>query len=77
MTPVPTCLPKTDTLLLPHEEEPLDGITKEDFTAFQQRTKALQDTALSIPFEPWPEWFDTSIGVAGKATYVKPGETTK
>ena len=77
MTPVPTHLSETDTLLSSRAEEPPDSITKEDFAAFQQQTKALRDTAPSIPFEPWPEWFDMSIGVVVKATYVKPGETTK
>ena len=52
MTPVPTHPPKMDTLLSPRAEEPPDGITKEDFAAFQQRTKALQDTAPSILFDP-------------------------
>ena len=77
MTLLPTCPPETDTLLSTRAEEPLDSIAKEDFKAFQQGTQIIQDAALSIPFKPRLDWFDKSIGVVVKATYMKPGETTK
>ena len=66
-----------EPLLSPRTEEPPEGITKEDFLAFQKRMQSIRDAAGSIDFDPWPDWFDTSIGVVVKATYAKPGETTK
>ena len=61
----------------PTLKKTLEGITKEDFLAFQQCTQSIRDAASSIAFDPRPEWFDTSIGMVVKATYAKPGETTE
>ena len=66
-----------EPLLSPRAKEPPDGITKEDFLAFQKCTKLIRDAAGSITFDPWPHWFDTSIGVVVKATFAKPGKMTK
>ena len=79
MTAYPNAITTTKgrTPTIPRVEEPPDGITKADFLAFQERTKTMRDEASSIPFKPWPAWFDTSIGVVVKATFMKPGEMIK
>ena len=74
---MPSRPPKDEPLLSPCAEEPPDGITKADFLAFQERTKTIRDEASSIPFEPRPAWFNTSISVVVKATFAKPGEMIK
>ena len=49
----------------------------EDFHQFQERTEQIREAAGSILFDSRPDWFNTSIGVAEKATYANPGEQAK
>ena len=76
-TSIPSSSKDEEPLLLPRAEEPPEGITRDDFQWFIKRTNQTRAAAGSIPFNTIPDWFDKSIGVAEKATYVKPGEQTK
>ena len=67
-TPTPTNQTAEELLQSPQAEEPPEGITREDFQWFLERTENIQTDAGTIPFETGLEWFDRSIRMAEKAT---------
>ena len=75
-TPLPTRKDMKEHLLSSRLEEPPDRITQQDFKKKSGSNQEDRDTAPCIPFDPHPEWFDSSIGVIVKATFAKPGEQT-